>query len=234
MLDQNSDFYVGVLADGCGGSLGGEIASDLACSTIEAYLIAALSAPESWRSMEKVLRIAFAMANRSIIERAVADPTLQDMASTAVCVVVTGSLVYVAWAGDSRLTVWRTDAIHHVTKDHNRAQTLVDAGIITAEEAMLHPGKSHLTNALGIHEDDDAIPELTTFRIQAGDLLVLSSDGFHEGLTDAATARVCATHLAPPVTADSLRVLARTLESESLAHYGGDNLTAILMHIRSV
>ena len=241
VLNQEMDFHVGVLADGCGGMSGGEVASGIACSRIEASLVADLCRPEACQNAISVeqtvipaLRTAFAAANRGILERAVDEPVLRHMASTAVCVVVVGSCAYVAWAGDSRLTICRGDSILHITRDHNRAQILVDAGIITPDEAAAHPGKSHLTNALGIHDDDEPIPELATWRLQPADLLVLSSDGFHEGLTDDTIARLCVAHLTPPVTTEALRVLARTMETESLAGYGGDNLTAILMYVQSV
>ena len=234
---QSFDFAV--LADGCGGMAGGEVASAISCDVLSRRTCAGVDVAMSQEGgsltrtrVKGVFEHAFRSANDEIIHTASEYPTLHGMASTGVCALVHGDIIDVAWAGDSRAELYRAGKAIHATTDHNRAQALVNAGILTPEEAAGHPGRSHLTNALGTHDDEAAIPEVTRWILVPGDLVVLSSDGFHEGISSALMAQVCAAYLTPPVGAESLRAMARVLECESLRAYGGDNLTAAFMYVR--
>ena len=232
-------FDLAVLADGCGGMAGGEVASAISCERlsrdISAGVDAALSDGDRALARDRVRAVfehAFRSANDEIIHTANENPTLHGMASTGVCALAHGGVIDIGYAGDSRAVLYRNGQAVHATTDHNRAQALVDAGILTPEEAAGHPGRSHLTNALGTHDDEKSIPDVTRWTLTRGDLVVLSSDGFHEGIAPTLMAEVCATYLRPPVRLESLRLMARVLESESLRAYGGDNLTAVFMYVR--
>lgn len=234
-------FVLATLGDGCGGMEGGEVASEKTCALLARQIYAGLDAampngedPLSRKWVKSVFTQAFRSANDEIMQTAQEHPTLRGMASTGVCALVHGDTIDVAWAGDSRAELYRAGKAILATTDHNRAQALVNAGILTPEEAAGHPGRSHLTNALGTHVDKDQIPDVTRWRLAPGDLVVLSSDGFHEGITPSLMAQVCAAYLTPPVCMDDLRTMARVLESESLRAYGGDNLTAVFMYVRKI
>lgn len=236
---QCQSFDLAVLADGCGGMDGGEVASAISCDILSRRTCAGVEASMSQRCghltrdrMKVVFDEAFRSANDEIIQAASETSILHGMASTGVCALVHGDVIDIAWAGDSRAQLYRAGKAINATTDHNRAQALVNAGILTPEEAAVHPGRSHLTNALGTHIDKDPIPDVTRWILAPGDLVLLSSDGFHEGISPSMMAQVCAAYLIPPVRMENLRTMARVLESESLRAYGGDNLTAVFMYVR--
>ena len=241
LLGKRRSLIVATLADGCGGAYGGEVASAIACAKIQQVVLAGMQrimVDENPNftvfAAATIHDCAFAAANRSILGQADEDPSLTGMASTGVCCIAIDSYAYIAWAGDSRLYVYRNGSLTLVTHDHNRAQTLVDEGIITPEDASRHPGRSHLTNALGTHDSDEGIPECAVWNLCAGDLLILSSDGFHEGLTATEISTTCAEYLRPPVAQEDLRIIAKTLETESMGQYGSDNLTAVFIYFGSL
>jgi|GEM_PF-2713680 len=237
LLGRPRSLLIATLADGCGGAEGGEVASAIACSRIQQVALAGMlrallsQNPEfSVFSTAAIQDTAFGAANRSILGQANEDSSLAGMASTGVSCIVMESYAHIAWAGDSRLYAYRDSSITQVTSDHNRAQILVEEGVIGPEDACRHPARSHLTNAIGTHDEDEGIPDCTIWHLHAGDLLILSSDGFHEGLTNEEMTAACVHFLQPPVTYESLRALARTLETSSLGRYGDDNLTAIFLY----
>ena len=232
-------FHLAVLADGCGGMAGGERASTIAVDDLSRWICAGIrqTIAEGDSSLGRgrikaVFDDAFSAANLGIIECAAANPALHGMASTGACTLLHGNVADIAWAGDSRVVLYRNGRAVRFTLDHNRAQALVNAGILSPEEASGHPGRSHLTNALGTHDAEDRIPAVTRWHVVPGDLLVLSSDGFHEGVSPSLMAEGCTAYLHPEAKHDDLRTMARLLESASLASYGGDNLTAAFIYVR--
>ncbi|MDD3401667.1 MAG: SpoIIE family protein phosphatase, partial [Eubacteriales bacterium] len=69
-----------------------------------------------------------------------------------------------------------------ITRDHSYVQELVRCGLITAEEAKVHPNRNLITRAVGTSE----ILDVDTFSgdLYDGDVLLLCSDGLHGVLSD--------------------------------------------------
>jgi PPM family protein phosphatase len=70
-----------------------------------------------------------------------------------------------------------------LTRDHSFSQELLDAGMVTEEEARLLPAKNLVTRALGAGGDVD--PEVNEFPLRVGDVLMMCSDGLTEMVDDA-------------------------------------------------
>ncbi len=125
------------------------------------------------------------------------------MGTTVSALVMVDQYAVIAHIGDSRIYLYRDDALTQITTDHTFVQRLVDSGRITPEEARYHPRRSVLMRVLG---DMDPDPELDTFIMptQPGDRWLLCSDGLSGVVDDAHTAKALGLGLAPGRTADNL------------------------------
>ena len=159
-----------VVADGMGGYEGGQEASRLAVETmIDVYsgfdgepkesLIAALQA-----------------AHEGIREYSFEHPELRGMGTTCTAAAIVNSQLFFVHVGDTRLYLIRDGAIIRVTRDHSYVGRLVETGMISAEQAEVHPQRNILTSAVGTNPDlamDSEGPE----PLRVGDVLVICSDG---------------------------------------------------------
>lgn len=223
--------------DGCGGMTGGELASQIGCSvTIQSLgqQILSSEAPHhllgSAHALEQLLEQSFADANHAIYRPAAKTAQPAGMASTGECLLICADRFCAAHVGDSRVYQYRRGMLTQLTVDHNRAQWLVQQGILTPEEARFHHGRCHLTNAFGVNAE--IIPDFIHGEVLPGDLYLLSTDGFHEGLTTDQICRACQKHLRGNPGLGDLRALATALEEDSLAGYGNDNLTAVFVLVQ--
>lgn len=121
------------------------------------------------------LKKALLSANRYVFQKALREESLAGMGTTAVCALVRGGNAYLSHAGDSRAYLYRDGKLAQLTHDHSYVQELVDCGTITQEQAEHHPQKNIITRALGV--DYRLEPEFTTVALQAGDVLLLCTDG---------------------------------------------------------
>ena len=98
------------------------------------------------------------------------------MGTTVSAMLHVGDRVVISHIGDSRIYLLRSGELSQISTDHTFVQRLVDAGRITAEEAMVHPRRSVLMRVLG---DVEASPEIDTMVLdtRAGDRWMLCSDG---------------------------------------------------------
>ena len=128
-----------------------------------------------------------------------------------------------AHIGDSRIYLYRDDALTQITTDHTFVQRLVDSGRITPEEARYHPRRSVLMRVLG---DMDPDPEIDTFIMptQPGDRWLLCSDGLSGVVDDAHTSKVLGQKLPPGRTADLL--LKQALDAGA-----PDNVTVVIVDV---
>ena len=114
----------------------------------------------------------------SILTDGAADRKLFGMATTLTTALIdqSGSCI-VMNIGDSRAYMIQNGVIKH-TRDQNIVGDLVASGQITEEEALNHPLRSVLDQALG---DPDSViePAFYVNTVRHG-WLILSSDGFHD------------------------------------------------------
>ena len=134
-----------VVADGMGGHAGGDVASSLAIARLER-----LDRPfESTSAAERALRDAIADAATELIDTVHIRPELAGMGTTVSALVMVDDYAVIAHIGDSRIYLYRDDALTQITTDHTFVQRLVDSGRITPEEARYHPRRSVLMRVLG-------------------------------------------------------------------------------------
>ena len=88
--------------------------------------------------------------------------------------------------GDSRLYVFRAGKVAARTRDHSLVQSLVDGGMLAAEDMRSHPQRSELLSALGVGEDDLQVSvSAQPWQVEAGDVFLLCTDGLWEYVEDA-------------------------------------------------
>jgi len=177
--DPDSGLFI--LADGLGGYNAGEIASTMAVSTLLAELPAELDEARIGGTPfdpQKVLRDRLIAMNSTIFRAALNSSAFEGMATTIVVAWLLGDRLWVAHTGDSRLYRLRGGKLEQLTRDHSFSQELLDAGMVTEEEARLLPAKNLVTRALGASAEVD--PEVRDYPLQAGDLVMMCSDGLTE------------------------------------------------------
>ena len=130
--------------------------------------------------------------------------------------------VVVANVGDSRIYLWRGDELKQVSADHSYVQELLSEGLITAEEARIHPRRNIVTRALGIEGDVNA--DSWVLPMVVGDRYVLCSDGLVDEVDDEEIATILRTSINPQVAADHLVRVANE-------HGGRDNTTVVVVDI---
>jgi serine/threonine protein phosphatase PrpC len=139
------------------------------------------------------------------------------IASTIVALLTYGEEFAGVWAGDSRLYQWRAGELRQLSTDHSRTQELIDAGLLTAAAAAVHPEAHIVTQAIGGAKLRFGTKVGTT---RPGDRFLLCSDGLTNMVADAEIAtEIAAT--APQHAAERLRDLV-------LARGAVDNVTIVI------
>jgi len=179
------DLGLFVLCDGLGGYNAGEIASTMAVSSLLSTLAddyeQATAAGLAF-DVRTVLTARLAEMGNRIAGAAANSTAFEGMATTIVVAWVLSDRLWVAHAGDSRLYRFREGVLEGLTRDHSFSQELLDAGMVTEEEARVLPAKNLVTRALGAGPDVE--PEVNEYPLRVGDVLMLCSDGLTEMIDD--------------------------------------------------
>lgn len=215
------DLGLALICDGMGGVQGGDRASTLAKRIITDVIRKGCADAAAKGTVHDLLLQALYEANRAIYLEAMASQELHGMGTTAIVALITPGMAYVAHVGDSRLYQLRGDQFFQVTKDHSRVQQLVDEGVITPEEARVHPDRNVITRAVGVGRDVDV--DLLDLPLEPGDRLLFCTDGL-SGICEDTVIAGALYGLPPEEAADHLI---------HLANMGGgyDNITVVIAEI---
>lgn len=203
-----------LIADGMGGHNAGEIASHAAISEIERVYY---TAPED--DVASALRRAIASANETILRISQANSQHTGLGTTAAVVIVRGREVHVANVGDSRVYLVRDGVALQITEDHSWVEEQVRAGLLTPEQARVHPRRHIITRALG--GGPGIQPDLYAGVLQPRDGLVLNSDGLTGHVSDQEIGEIVGAY-APEQAAQRLVDLANE-------RGGTDNISVIVV-----
>jgi protein phosphatase len=178
LADTGQDLFL--VADGMGGQESGERASGLAVEIIPRAFQNHLAATGDPRG---AVVQALDDANRAIINAGQHQSSGRRMGTTAVLAVRQADQVFVAGLGDSRAYLVRAGRVEQLTVDHTVAEALARSGTLTPEQARTSPWRHVLYKFLGCAEmTGDA--EVRPFTPEAGDRLVLASDGLTNHVSD--------------------------------------------------
>ncbi len=212
-----------IVADGVGGHAAGEVASEMAVrvTSREIGTLRGLSEAEASDRMRAAIRA----ANRAIFERTLSERDKCGMGTTATVLVLLPRRYLIGQVGDSRVYLLRNGELLQLTKDHSFAQELVDAGLLTPDQARVHPYNNVITRCVGA--SGDVVPDVYSGTPKEGDILLLASDGLTEMLEDEQLSRILGSYGEPRHWVDRMITEAN--------HRGGlDNITAIVVRIESL
>ena len=181
LIDGLNQLYI--VADGMGGHAGGEIASQLAITAINDFMVNQKDlSSESVDSICGIVAGAINHASAKIFEKALEDTKLRGMGTTVTLAKIINGKTYCGHVGDSRLYLIRNKLIYPITEDHSLVNEQVKAGLISKEEAEVHHLKNVITRSVGYQEEEDV--DTTFFDINDDDILVICSDGLHGKIPD--------------------------------------------------
>ncbi|MDD3795273.1 MAG: Stp1/IreP family PP2C-type Ser/Thr phosphatase, partial [Lachnospiraceae bacterium] len=165
-----------IVADGMGGHNAGDLASRY---TVEA-MVDYIENAEETRPIP-LLEAAVEAANKAVMEKSMADKSLEGMGTTVVAATVQDDCLYVANVGDSRLYLL-DDGIEQITKDHSLVEEMVRAGELRRDEARNHPEKNIITRAVGVKTK--VRTDFFDVALNEGDRFLLCSDGLTNMVED--------------------------------------------------
>jgi protein phosphatase len=169
------------VADGLGGHAAGEVASRLAISVLAEYLRDHRQ-PTGEQSMLDLLAGAVQAGNAAIQSKIAEEPQCQGMGTTLTACLVRDGAAYFAHIGDSRAYLLRDGQITQLSEDHTLANLRRLRRGSNEVEADPSPEGKTLLSALGTSPWVGA--DLFTQELQAGDLLLLCTDGLTAGVTE--------------------------------------------------
>lgn len=217
----SSDALLLVLADGMGGHLHGELAASLIMETfVESFRD---QADPRIADPKKFLSESMRAAHERIMRYPYDEEKGGFPGSTCVVALIQDDKMYWGHAGDSRLYFLRGNQVLTRTLDHSLVYHWVELGMISAEEARTHPQRNQITNCLGGAEDMFYMEPGKPIPLQAGDVILLGSDGLWGSFTDNELVESFAGN---PVTKTLDNLVALALHREA-GH--SDNVTGIAL-----
>ena len=208
-----------VVADGMGGHRAGEVAARLAVTALSTR------GPDIAAGGAEALLDAMREANGIILRSSQEDDRLRGMATTCTAAIVRGRVARIAHVGDSRAYLFHEGRLSQLTDDHSVVAQLVREGYLTPDEAAVHPRRNVIMRALGSIEDVEI--DTTEAILDAGDRLLLCSDGLTNCLNDSAIAALLGDGR------DAQSTAARLVERANAAG-GPDNITVVIVDVRAM
>jgi protein phosphatase len=208
-----------VVADGMGGYEGGQEASRLAVETL-------VSAYRDYKddNPREALIAALQSAHEAIRAYSLEHPELAGMGTTCTAVAIVHDSLFYVHVGDTRLYLLRDRKLSRITRDHSYVGRLVEAGMITQEQAEVHPQRNILTAAVGTNPEliMDAPEQPAPLRPQ--DILIICSDGLWGQVRDA--------EISNALAKNSIEQAGRNLIELARQRGGPDNITVELLRMQ--
>lgn len=209
---ETENHFLAAVFDGMGGEEHGEVASRIAARMMYAM---------KNKKFSEVIEEYVAKSSESILSYA----KNTNMGTTYAAVSIEENKYYFSNLGDSRGYLFRNGTLRQMTKDHNMVQEFLRAGILTEEQAKVHPERHTVYQFLGMKDEED-IPlepyQQEPTEVQVGDICLLCSDGLTDMLKDD---EICDILIKERTIKDS----ADNLLQSALKQGGKDNVTILLL-----
>lgn len=229
----NPETHLYAVCDGMGGHNAGEVASRMAVETISAFIEKSHREKEiTWPYGLDVnlsfdgnrLKTAIKMANKKVFKAADNREDYTGMGTTAVAALVSGNVMTVGSAGDSRCYLLRDGKLTQLTRDDSWVSAAWAEGILSAQEIEKHPLRNVITKAVGAKDTIDL--DIVEHHFQNGDVAILCSDGLHSMIGDEEIQRL----LNP--SPETLPETAQKLIDAANEAGGKDNVSVVLLRYR--
>ena len=225
---------VAVVADGMGGMMAGDVASQIAVQTLLAdaeTLLTKDPIPTPQEQASHLVRCVHS-ANERVFSKL--NETSSRGGCTLVAISILGQRMAIAHVGDCRVYLVRAGSVTQLTRDHSLVMGLVLQGEVELSELRTHPDRSTVTRSLGERktlpdyyvdtlEQSSSSP---TIQLQPEDLLLLCSDGLWEPVLEQDLLDIATRHQGEPLA------VTRDLISLALTRGGRDNATVLAVRAR--
>ena len=200
------------VADGMGGHDRGDVASKMIVDNLNC-----LNSPEHFPLSTSQINERLQSVNSRLIDMAAQMPSPSVVGSTVVVLLFDQQQAHCIWAGDSRIYRLRQNRLIRLTQDHSQVEEMVQAGLLSEEEAESHPSANVITRAVGANEQLDL--DVTSYPLIPGDVFLLCSDGLNKVMNDH--------ELADRLRFHPVSVLPQTLITTALERQARDNVTVV-------
>ncbi|MBT1063877.1 serine/threonine-protein phosphatase [Bowmanella sp. Y26] len=204
------------VADGMGGHQKGDTASTMIIDYLQS-LLSVQGYPISTGQVEERLTL----VNHNLINLAQSLPQSNVIGSTVAVMLFADNLVHCLWAGDSRIYRLRKGQLSQLTRDHSQVEEMVQAGLLTSEEAAVHPAANIITRAIGASPELEL--DLQSFERFPGDRYLLCTDGLNKVMTDP--------EIAEQMRQGELASLADQMMQTALQRHARDNITLVMVDV---
>jgi protein phosphatase len=214
--------FLAMVADGVGGSEGGEEASRLALEAVSEYLGPSLqayySADDRENALLEAMQEAALRSHARVLARQIERNDARKRATTLTLYVGMWPWTYLLQVGDSRYYVFRDGELMQHTRDQTYAEDLVDAGAMSRTQAAESPLRNVLSSAIG---GDQTAPVVQRMRADWHNVHLMCSDGLTKHVSD----HQIRDRLA---TMTSAQQACEALLQDALDGGGTDNITIII------
>jgi PPM family protein phosphatase len=223
---------VAVVSDGIGGHRAGEVASAMVVNGMSETAGKVTGGNPLALFQESFYRI-----SEEIFKQAERDATRRGMGATASCAWILGDVLYIAYAGDSRIYLVRDSKVRQISRDHTWVQEAIEKGILSDSQIKTHPNLHVIRRYLGSETPPE--PDLRLFLseedsdekakanqgllLQPGDIVILCTDG----LTDL----VSGSEIFGLLKGKTLNQAALAMIDLANQRGGHDNITVVLLGI---
>jgi protein phosphatase len=224
------DSHLYAVCDGMGGHNAGEVASRMAIEALGTFVERSAVEKEitwPWGLDANLsfdanrLKTAVRLANSEVFRSADSREELAGMGTTVVAALVSGNVMTLCSAGDSRCYLVRDGALQQLTQDDSWVSAALGEGILNSDDVERHPLRNVITKAVGARDSIEL--ETQEHTLQAGDVALLCSDGLHGMVSDEEISGLLLGDLT------SLEEVSTSLIEAANEAGGRDNVTAVLL-----
>ncbi|MDX1519414.1 MAG: protein phosphatase 2C domain-containing protein, partial [Gammaproteobacteria bacterium] len=206
-----------LVADGMGGHSAGDVASQMIVDNLK-KIHEGISLDRYIDDVEdRLLKV-----NEKLLQKSRETTKRNTIGSTVVVMIAYLNYCVYLWAGDSRLYRLRKGILRQMTTDHSQVELYVEQGLISREEAAVHPHGNMITRAVGA--TDELYLDMDIQTMQAGDRYLLCSDGLTKHLVDFEIEDILKEE-------EDTEETCKVLIDLTLERGAGDNVTAIVVDV---
>ena len=209
--EANPELGLWLVADGVGGHAHGEVASGIVRDTVRSGLADGQSLTDAIKN-----------SHQAVLAEIRSRDEASNMGSTIVALKLEGNDYEIAWVGDSRAYAFDGRQLRQLTRDHNPVSEMQQRGILTPEQAAIHPERHVLSQSLGVSDEVAAEPDSVRGSLRPGEQIILCSDGLSDELTDQGIADIMERETSPQTQVDALI-------NGALNAGGRDNVTVVIV-----
>ena len=222
-----------VVADGMGGSIGGQLASTKAVEIVSA-LFEGLQVLPDQKMIKNLLEDWILAAHNQLVNVALEDSSIAGMGTTITVLLILGDKAHISWVGDSRMYIYdhkgkKVDKITGlaklklVTRDHSFVWEQINSGMVSLDAAETLDNSHIITHSLGSIKNQPII-EYNLVKIKNNDKIMVCSDGVNLHLKT----NEIHSHLSK-IRELGLELVSKEMEQQILDRGANDNFTFVLL-----